>query len=468
MVESNRIEFKQLVTDDLEKEVVAFLNSKEGGVIYCGIDKSGKVVGLDNIDSEQLKIKDRLKNNILPSCLGLFDLVVEGKSSVQWLKVIVASGPEKPYYIRKYGMSEKGCFIRIGSASEPMTTRMINDLFAKRFKNTIGKTISPKQDLRFEQLMIYYQENGKTLNERFASNLELLDENGNFNYAAYLLNDVNNISMKVARYKGTSRANLIESMECGYCSLVKAAFRILDKTEIENRKSSEITSRKRVDKSAWNGIALREAIINAIVHNDFSNEVPPKFEFFDDRFEISSSGGLPEGLSEDEFFNGYSVPRNKELMRVFKDLQLVEQLGSGIPRILENYGRECFLFSENHIRMIFPIHPDFATATSNKNVTDNVTGNDIGNDTGNDTRSDTRNLNKQTPNSKSNSGKRELLIIEMISKNPQYTAAEMALKIGVARITVIRQLGQMKKKGLIIHKGATKGGYWQILNPDKP
>ena len=91
------------------------------------------------------------------------------------------------------------------------------------------------------------------------------------------------------------------------------------------------------------------------MHNDFTGEVPPKFEIFPDRIEITSAGGLPEGLSQEEFFLGFSVPRNKELIRVFKDLGMVEQLGSGVPRILESYGRECFTFSENFLRMVFPI-----------------------------------------------------------------------------------------------------------------
>ena len=78
-------------------------------------------------------------------------------------------------------------------------------------------------------------------------------------------------------------------------------------------------------------VALREAIVNSIVHNDYTREVPPKFEFFDDRFEITSYGTLPEGLSEEDFFEGVSMPRNKEIMRIFRDLELVEHLGSGVP-----------------------------------------------------------------------------------------------------------------------------------------
>ena len=99
---------------------------------------------------------------------------------------------------------------------------------------------------------------------------------------------------------------------------------------------------------------LNYAVINAIVHNDYTLEIPPKFEFFNDRIEITSFGSLPQGMTEKEFFEGYSVPRNKELMRVFRDLDLVEHLGSGVPRILRSYGKECFKFTENFLRMIFP------------------------------------------------------------------------------------------------------------------
>lgn len=128
--ENNRIEYKQLLTDDLEKEAVAFLNYQEGGVIYIGVHKSGTPIGVDDIDGNMLKIKDRLRNNIMPSCMGLFDMTVENVDSKDIIKITFASGTEKPYYIKKQGMSEKETFIRVGSAAEPMPTRMIESLFA--------------------------------------------------------------------------------------------------------------------------------------------------------------------------------------------------------------------------------------------------------------------------------------------------------------------------------------------------
>jgi predicted HTH transcriptional regulator len=361
ITETNRIEYKQQLTNDLEKEAIAFLNYHEGGVIYIGVDKTGKVTEVSDIDGDMLKIKDRLKNNIAPSCMGLFDVAVEKIESKDVIKITFASGTEKPYYIKKLGMSEKGTFIRIGTAAEPMPARMIESLFAKRTRNSIGKIKSPNQNLTFEQLKIYYEGANKTLNQQFASNLELLTEEGKYNYVAYLLADVNGTSVKVAKYDGLNRVHLMENNEYGYCSLVKATKQVLDKMEVENKTLAKITSKEREEKRLWDKVALREAVINAIVHNDYTSEVPPKFEFFDDRIEITSFGSLPQDMSEEEFFQGYSVPRNKELMRVFRDLDLVEHLGSGVPRILESYGKECFKFTENFLRMTFPaieqVHP---------------------------------------------------------------------------------------------------------------
>ncbi|MDO9011768.1 MAG: putative DNA binding domain-containing protein [Gallionella sp.] len=364
MQESNRIEFKRELTDSLEKEVVAFLNYRDGGVIYLGIDdKTHAAVGIEDADAVQLKIKDRIRNNISPSTMGLFDVIAEIRDQKEIVKITVASGSEKPYYLSRMGMSAKGCYIRIGSASEPMPARMIEDLFASRIRNSIGTIKSRKQTLTFEQLKIYYNETRLKLNDQFAHNLELLTEDSAYNYAAYLLSDVNGLSVKVAKYAGTDRVNLVENEEYGYCSLVKATKAVLEKLKVENTTFARITPGRREERKLLDPVALREAVINAIIHNNYSNEVPPKFELFADRLEITSAGGLPSGFDEEEFFMGYSVPQNKELMRVFHDLDMVEQLGSGVPRILAHYPRTIYQFTPNFIRLVFPFAEGFDQVT---------------------------------------------------------------------------------------------------------
>lgn len=169
MTETNRLEYKQELTPevDIEKEVVAFLNYKEGGFIYIGIDRGGKTVGVDDIDGCMLKLKDRIKNNVSPSAMGLFDIATEQRDGLSVIKLTVASGIEKPYFKTKYGMTPKGAYIRVGTSAEPMPQEQIDRLFATRTRNSIGRIVSNRQDLTFEQLRIYYDEHGKRLNDNF-------------------------------------------------------------------------------------------------------------------------------------------------------------------------------------------------------------------------------------------------------------------------------------------------------------
>ena len=176
--ETNRIENKEILNVDFEQEVIAFLNFKEGGIIYVGVRKDGQVVGVDDIDLTQLQIKDRIKNNIQPSTLGLFDVVVETMDDKKIIKVVISSGTEKPYYLRKKGRTPEGCYIRIGSSKERMTFEMIDEMYSRRVKTSLKELESPRQDLTFRQLKIYYEENGMKLNDNFAKNLNLLTSEG--------------------------------------------------------------------------------------------------------------------------------------------------------------------------------------------------------------------------------------------------------------------------------------------------
>ena len=334
--------------------MVGFLNTREGGLIYIGVADDGQVVGIDEINAVQRKIIDRIKNNIMPSVMGLFDVLTETVDDRQIIQIVVLSGPEKPYYIRAKCMSPEGAYIRVGSSTQPMSTEMIESTFSKRIRTSLKNIPSPHQDLSFVQLKIYYEENGLMLTDQFAKNLDLLTDDGRYNYFAFLLADKNNISIKIAKYRGRDKSDLIENKEFGYCSLIKATFNVLNRFDIENVPLTKITSTIREETYPVDPVALREAIINAVVHNDFAREVPPVFEIYSDKIVVTSAGGLPVDMTEEEFYQGFSSPRNRELMRVFKDVQLVEHIGSSIPRILKKYDRSIFNFTTNFLRVIFP------------------------------------------------------------------------------------------------------------------
>lgn len=351
--ETNRIENKEQLNEDFEQEVIAFLNYKEGGIIYVGINKDGQVVGIENTDLTQLQIKDRIKNNIQPSTLGLFDLTVETIDNKEVIKVIISSGTEKPYYLRKKGRTPEGCYIRIGSSKERMTERMIDDMYARRIKNTLKEIDSPRQEVTFNQLKIYYEEHGLKLNDNFLQNLDLLTSEGKYNYNAFLLADENTVSIKLVRYLGTNKLELLENLEFGNRCLITATQRILDRLDVENTTYAKIEYFGRKEQEKIDSKALKEAVINAIVHNDYSYGNSPIIELYSDRIEITSAGGLPQELSQEEFLEGVTAPRNKELIRVFKDVDLIENIGSGVLRILDAYDKSCFKFMEHFLRVSF-------------------------------------------------------------------------------------------------------------------
>ena len=240
--------------------------------------------------------------------------------------------------------------------------------------------------------------------------------------------DNNGTSIKVARFNGTEKLDIVERNEFGRCCLIKSAINVLEKLNVVNSTIVKVgADAMRKEHRLVNAEALREAVLNAIVHNDYINGAYPVFEIYDNRIEIVSSGGLPIGLSQDEFFEGRSLPRNKELMRIFSDMDLCEQLGSGMKKILKSYSKDCFNISEHFISVKFEYQ--------NKN------------DTVNDTVNDT-----------------EKIILNLIKDNPSITISQLAKNTNKSRPTIARAIGSLKENGIIERVGSDKKGYWKILN----
>lgn len=432
MIETNRIEFKRELTRDLdlEKEVVAFLNYREGGIIYIGVDNSGIPVGVKDIDGDILKIKARIRNGISPSPMGLFDVTIENINDIDVIKIFVASGSETPYYKTSYGMSEKGCYIRVGTAAEPMPQHMIEDLYAHRVRNSLRNIPSPRQNLTFRLLKVYYETKGLHLNSKFAENLDLLTNDGKYNYVAFLLADKNNISIKLAQYNSNNRTNLSSVNEYGYTCILQTADRIIEKLKIENKTFSTKTYKQRINTQLWDEKAIREIVLNALVHNDYTDETPPKFELFSDHLEILSSGSLPSGLTQEEFFSGVSKPRNKELMRVFCDVDLGESLGSGMASIMQVYKPENFEFMPHFTRFSVAYNHGGALNGALKDLTDT-----------------------------------ENQVLNTISTHGGIGKKNLSTLTGISIRTLSRIISSLIEKEKIERRGSNKtGGYWLVEN----
>lgn len=265
IIEDSQNEFKIKLTEKFEQEVISFLNTN-GGNIYIGVDDKGNIIGLnENIDILQRKIKDRIKDNIMPSTLGLYNVIVMEKNNKKYIKVVISQGNNDPYYLKGMGITPDSCFIRIGSAIQSMPYDIINNRINNKLRTSLKTITSPKQDLTFSQLKIYYEEKGYNINNNFLKQLNLFTEEGKYNYNAYLLADNNDISIKFGKYKGTKTIDLIENEDYGNCCIIKAAKNILNKFEIENKTFTKIEYPERKEVKMYDFIAIREAVINAII-----------------------------------------------------------------------------------------------------------------------------------------------------------------------------------------------------------
>lgn len=367
----------------------------------------------------------------MPSTLWLYDVVTLEENGKKHIKVIIAHGSEGPYYIKGMGMTPDSCFIRVGSSIQSMPYDMINNRVNKRTRTSLRNIVSPKQNLTFSQLKIYYEEKGFNINNNFLKQLDLYTDDGKYNYNAYLLADNNTVSIKFGKYAGTNAVDLIENEDFGNCSLIKATKNILNKIEIENKIFTKIEYPERKEIKMYDFAAVREAVVNAIVHNDWSNEYAPKFEMFSDRLVISSNGGIQDSTTKEEFLEGFSLPKNKELMKVFNDLDLVEQMGTGIIRILQSYNKESFEFFPNFIRVTFPFNENKFKLTKNEIQNSNIT---------------------ETQNN----------IIGLMLDSPTITQETLARLLDVNIRTIQRNIKILMDMGLVERTGATKKGKWIV------
>jgi len=436
-VETETVEYKEKVNDSLEKEVVAFLNAK-GGVIYVGIKNNGDIVGIQNVDKTQLQIKDRLIFGVSPAVLSLISINTEFLNEKTVLRISIKEGGEKPYYIKSKGLSESGAFIRIGNSAQPMTNTMIHSFQNKYFPKLLVNIESPEQELTFADLFIHYRRFNKPLNDNtFSKTLNFLTKEAKYNYLAYLMADNNQVSVRFARFNDAGeRFELIEKgIEYGNCCLITAIQRILDRFDVENITLSKLTgAAHRIDKRLVDDKCLREVIINAFAHNDYSYGMLPIFEVFQNRFAIRSYGGLVPQLTIHDFFLGVSALRNPELMRILKDVELVEALGFGIRGITEVYDRNIFEFTDTTIYVQLPF---------DKEVTESKGDNcEI-----------KKEENKEKPWEK---------VVNLIKTNSKITTADMSIHTGLSVAGIEKILKKLKADGILSRKGSKKQGIWVV------
>lgn len=331
--ETENIEFKLQFTDEIYKEVIAFANT-DGGVIYIGIDNAGNAVGIDNVDENYTRITNGIRDAIMP------DVTMFVKYTIQENRVIritVGEGSYKPYYLKSKGLKPSGVFVRQGTSSVPASPEQIRAMIKESDGDTFESMRSMEQDLSFksakEAFKRYKIEFSKTKYRALGITMQGDELYSNL---ALIISDQCAHTTKVAVFADEENTKFRDSKEFG-----GSIFEQLDNTyaylALCNKTSATFKGLERIEKVDYPEEALREALLNALVHRDYSFSGSIIINVNDKEIEFISIGGLLPGLSPDDIRSGISQPRNKNLADIFHRLHLIESYGTGIRKIYNLY-----------------------------------------------------------------------------------------------------------------------------------
>lgn len=438
-IESEIMELKEKYSDTIAREIVSFLNT-DGGTIVVGVKDNGTVIGVDKLDETLRKISDVITMQIEPNPQDEVTTEVKFDEQKPLILINVSKGTKNIYCQKKYGFSSNGCTIRVGTTCKEMTAEQIRIRYEQNFVDSeyMLKKRSSLNELTFRELKIYYAEKGFHVNDSFETNLNLKNEKGEYNLLAELLADKNNIPFIFVKFQGSNKASISERNDFGYGCILTTYTKIKNKLVAENTCLSNTTVRPRVDKYLYDIDCVDEALLNAIVHNDWTI-TEPQISMFYNRIEILSHGGLPRGMTKKQFFEGISKPRNVTLMRIFLSMNLVEHTGHGVPTIVEKYGENAFEIEDNYIKCTIP----FDTEVMEYRIQNGGLPQNGGLNGG------------LKPSDKK--------VLGHILISPDDTAAQIAEKCGIGKRTVERSLASLQENGLIERIGGKRDGRWIVI-----
>ena len=444
--ETETSELKRVLNDTLPKEIDAFLNSFDGN-IYIGVEDDGTVIGVENLDDIQKRIADIITTQILPNpqeYVTLGTQYVVGKNVV----VISVRKGKSLYYIKKYGRSAAGCFIRVGTSCRSMTEEQIEQRYIATLsipRKTMKEELSPRQDLTFNQFQTLLTFKNVHYNkETFEQNYNLRNSDDKFNYIAFLVSDQNDTSIKVVRFNGVTKAEFLSRKEFDNGCIFKQMEDALEYSlNVLNIIQTNIVGKERVDTPYFNSEAFREAWFNAVCHNLWVEKVPPAIYGFDDRVEIISYGLLKDGMTKDEFFMGISNPVNEEFAKIFMQLHYMEQSGKGVPTVVAKYGKEVYHFGTSFIQCILPYN------IIDKQKQERLLGRNALSGTINGTINGTIKLSETAT-----------IVYELMKEDVKVTKSQLSQKAGKSIRTISRAIDELKNNGLLLGRTSNKNGEW--------
>ena len=334
MMEDQNTEFKAEFTEKLIKSVVAFSNTS-GGRIVLGIDDDGNEVGLDDPDDVAKRCVNAIADKIRPDATLTTEVSIRQLGEKSLVVIDVSEGEKKPYYLRDKGLRAEGVYVRKGTASVPITEEgllgMIRGLRAVSYETQT----SFRQDLTFDELKRVFDERSVALDENRMSMMNMV-ENGKYTNLAFILSDQFDQSIKMASFDDEYRTGFIERSETYGCVL-KQMGDAISFLKRYNTPSSRIEGIRRIDSYPYSEDSIREAMMNAVAHRDYSMDSPILVSVYPKKITITSPGGMKEYYTLDEMLRGVSSLRNRNLAGIMYRLGMIEAYGTGIPRIFGAY-----------------------------------------------------------------------------------------------------------------------------------
>ena len=349
-IENTNIDYKEKVeytkSKSWLKSVSAFANSNGGSLLFGVRDVDKKPVGLNDVVKDSEKVTELINSKITP--LPRYELNVFNEENKDFMEVKIGDGPRTPYYYNSDGRKE--AFIRSGNQSIIAPKHILDNLILKGQNTTFDELPSTFDinDVSFTLLNASLKkETGKELNkEKDYLSLELITKDNKITNAGLLLSDQGFLSQSkivCTKWKGLIKGS-VDGDAIDDKEYTGSIISLLENAEIfirNNSKTSwEIKGMKRVELEDYTIKAIREAIVNAIIHRDYQiigSEI--HIDMFDNRLEITSPGGMIDGsfVQNLDITKIPSMRRNRVISDIFSRLHFMDRRGSGLTRIVESY-----------------------------------------------------------------------------------------------------------------------------------
>ena len=252
------------------------------------------------------------------------------------IAVTIQRGVDRPYYLASKGLRPSGVYVRSGTSADPASDTAIRRMIKETDGDSFEAARSLAQDLTFKSAAAEFERHGVGFDQPKMKTLGIVTQDGIYSNLGLLLSDQCPATIKAATFSGVDQRFFQDRREFDG-SLFSQMNDLYDYLELRNRTKASFDGLYRIDKKDYPEEAVREAMMNCLVHRDYSYSASTLVSVYDDRIEFVSIGGLPSGVEMDDIMLGFSVCRNPKLAAVFYRLKLIEAYGTGIPKIMRVY-----------------------------------------------------------------------------------------------------------------------------------